>query len=245
MKRALFLVTGTSRGIGDALARRLLRDGHTVLGVSRREPDPPPSGSYHHVSFDLTRTSRVGEIVDRLETLYQAGDFDLVCLVNNASATEPVGPIERCPAAEIEAHLQIGLLAPMLLTSRFMERFSGEAVRKKVAFISSGVAFRALPDESVYCTAKAGLHMFAQCLGLEQQDRDGGFEIVSIGPGMVDTDMQQTVRSKSSEEFAMADFFKQAHAEGKLQDPAAVAGKILAILERRTEQGQYVSVTDV
>ena len=87
--------------------------------------------------------------------------------------------------------------------------------------------------------------MFAQCLGLEQQDRDGGFEIVSIGPGMVDTDMQQTVRSKSSEEFAMADFFKQAHAEGKLQDPAAVAGKILAILERRTEQGQYVSVTDV
>jgi hypothetical protein len=43
----------------------------------------------------------------------------------------------------------------------------------------------------------------------------------------------------------MADFFKQAHAEGKLQDPDAVAGKILAILERRTEQGQYVSVTDV
>jgi benzil reductase ((S)-benzoin forming) len=62
---------------------------------------------------------------------------------------------------------------------------------------------------------------------------------------MVDTDMQRVVRSKSSEEFAMADFFKQAHAEGKLQDPAAVAGKILAILERRTEQGQYVSVTDV
>jgi benzil reductase ((S)-benzoin forming) len=245
MKRALFVVTGTSRGIGDALARRLLQEGHAVLGVARKEPEPPPQGDYHHLPFDLTRTSRIGEIMDEVEKVYRAGDFDYVCLVNNASATEPVGPIEKCRAVDIEAHMQIGLLAPMLLTSRFMKQFSGEVVRKKVAFISSGVAFRPLPDNSVYCTAKAGLHMFAQCLGLEQQDREGGFEIVSIGPGMVDTDMQLTVRSKPSDEFAMADFFKQAHAEGKLQDPATVAGKILTILERRTEQGQYVSVTDV
>lgn len=244
MEQALFIITGASRGIGEALARRLLEEGHAVLGVSRREPDPLPSGSYHHLRLDLTETARVGEIVSRARELYDAGRFDFLCLVNNASATEPVGPVEHCAGEAIDAHMRIGLLAPMLLTSLFVERFGGEPIRKKLAFISSGVAFRPLPDESIYCTAKAGLHMFAQCVGVEQKDRPGGFEVVSIGPGMVDTDMQLTVRSKSSEEFAMADFFKQAHADGQLQDPAAVAGKIVALLERRTEQGQYVGVND-
>lgn len=244
MDKAFFLITGTSRGIGEALARRALQDGHTVLGVSRAEPDPLPSRDYHHLPFDLTRTDRIGEIVARAGEIFVAGRFDFACLVNNASATEPVGPIEHCGAEAIESHMRIGLLAPILLTSLFVQRFGGEPIRKKLAFISSGAAFTPLPDESIYCTAKAGLHMFAQCVGLEQQDRAGGFEVVSIGPGMVDTDMQLAVRSKSSEEFAMADFFKQAHAEGKLQDPAIVAGKILAILERRTGQGQHVGVND-
>jgi benzil reductase ((S)-benzoin forming) len=244
MERAFFVITGTSRGIGEALARRVAQEGHTVLGVSRAAPDPLPPGDYHHLPFDLTRTDRVGDIIGKAGGLFDAGRHDFLCLVHNASATEPVGPVEHCGGEAIDAHMRIGLLAPMLLTSLFVKRFAGEPVRKKLAFISSGVAFRPLPDESIYCTAKAGLHMFAQCVGLEQKDRPGGFEVVSIGPGMVDTDMQRTVRSKSSEEFAMADFFKQAHADGQLQDPAVVAGKILTLLERRTEQGQYVSVND-
>ena len=242
--QAMFVITGTSRGIGAALARRIVLDGHTVLGVSRAKPDPLPPGDYHHLGHDLTRTERIDEVVDRAAELFSAGRFDFLCLVNNASATEPVGPIENCPGAGIDDHLKIGLLAPMRLTSLFIQRFAAEPVRKKVAFISSGVAFRPLPDESVYCSAKAGLHMFAQCVGLEQKDRAGGFEVVSIGPGMVDTGMQLTIRSKSPEELAMADYFRRAHAEGQLQDPDTVAGKILSLLERRTGQGEYVSVQD-
>lgn len=243
--RTLFLITGASRGIGAALARALLEAGHTVLGISRAEPAWTPSGDYHHLCFDLAQTDGVGRVVSRGRELFEAGRFGFICLVNNASATEPVGPVETCDGAAIESHLRIGLLAPVQLTSLFIREFGGELVRKKVAFISSGVAFAPLPDESIYCTAKAGLHMFAQCVGLEQKDRADGFEIVSIGPGMVDTDMQRAVRSKTSEEFAMADFFRQAHADGKLQDPAGVADKIQRILEGEFPQGQYVSVQDV
>jgi NAD(P)-dependent dehydrogenase (short-subunit alcohol dehydrogenase family) len=73
--------------------------------------------------------------------------------------------------------------------------------------------------------------MFAQCIGLEQKNREYGFEVISIGPGMVDTSMQQAVRSKSSDEYAMADFFKQAFEDGRLQKPDNVAEKIYTILE--------------
>ena len=128
---------------------------------------------------------------------------------------------------------------------KIIKRFIDEKIRKKVVFISSGAAFTPLADESIYCSSKAGINMLAQCIGLEQKDKDDGFEVVSVGPGMVDTSMQQAIRSKTSQEFAMADFFKQAFEDGKLQEPGEVAEKIYTILEHTYEQGKYVSVNDV
>jgi benzil reductase ((S)-benzoin forming) len=245
MDSALFLITGTSRGIGHALARKVAQEGHSVLGIARTAPDPPHPSIYHHLAVDLGHTSGVEAIIAKAEEIFDAGRYDFVCLVNSASAVEPVGPVERCGAEDIESHLTIGLLTPVLLTSRFMRRFAGKAIRRKIAFISSGAAFTPLPDESIYCTAKAGLQMFAQCIGLEQRNHADGFEIVSIGPGMVDTAMQLAVRSKSPDEFAMADIFKQAFADGRLQDPTTVAEKIYAILQRTSEPGQFVNANDV
>jgi hypothetical protein len=56
--------------------------------------------------------------------------------------------------------------------------------------------------------------------------------------------MQQAVRSKTSDEFAMADFFKQAFEDGKLQNPDDVAEKIYAILGNKYDLGEYVSVSE-
>ncbi len=96
----------------------------------------------------------------------------------------------------------------MILTSLFVQKFSDEKILKKIVFISSGAAFTAMPDESIYCSSKAAINMFAQCIGLEQNNREYGFDVIAIGPGMVDTSMQQALRSKKRDEFAMADFFK-------------------------------------
>jgi len=244
MNSGFYLITGTSRGIGEALARRLLAQGHTVVGVARNRPDSLDSARYHHVTFDLTETSRIGDIMHAADEAVSGRDFDFICLVNNASAVEPVGRIERCAALDIEAHIRIGLVAPMLLTSLFVRRFAAAAARKKVAFISSGAAYTPIAGESVYCSAKAGLNMFAQCIGLEQGDDQSGFEVVSIGPGMVDTEMQLAVRSKTRDEFAMAAFFKRAFDDGMLTQPDDVAAKICTILENRYEQGAAVRVTD-
>ncbi len=245
MAHGFFLITGTSRGIGEALAQKILEEGHTVLGVSRNRSEALKSSAYHHLAFDLSDTAHVGQILDKVDDIVADQHFDSVCLVNNASAIEPAGPIEKCPAPDIELHVKIGLIAPMLLTSLFVRKFAHGTMRKKVAFISSGAAFRPLPGESVYSSCKAGLHMFAQCVGVEQADHEHGFEVVSIGPGMVDTAMQLAARSKSSDEFPMASFFKQAFEDGRLQEPGNVAEKIYKILQNRYEQGLYVSVSEV
>jgi benzil reductase ((S)-benzoin forming) len=245
MGNGFFLITGTSRGIGEALARKILDEGNAVLGISRNRSGNLKFTNYYHLPFDLTETSRIGQIMEKVNEIVDNQSFDFVCLINNASAVKPIGPIEKCPATEIEAHVKIGLLAPMILTSMFVQRFSNEKIRKKIAFISSGAAFTPLPDESIYCASKAGMHMFAQCVGIEQKNKDDGFEVISIGPGMVDTSMQLAARSKTSDEFAMADFFKQAFEDGRLQEPSKVAEKIYTILGKEYEQGKYVSVSEV
>jgi len=245
MGNGFYLITGTSRGIGRALAQKISNEGNTVLGVSRRRPDELTSERYHHMSFDLSETSRIHEIVEKVDETVDARRLDFLCLVNNASATEPVGPIEKCPPAEIDTHVRIGLIAPMILSSLFMQKFAGERIRKKVAFISSGAAFRSLRDESVYCGSKAGLNMFAQCIGLEQESSEFGFEVVSIGPGMVDTSMQMAIRSKTSDEFAMADYFRKAFEDGRLQEPGKVAERIYEVLLNRYEQGRYIEGSNV
>ena len=96
--------------------------------------------------------------MEKINEIFDRQSFNFACLINNASAVEPVGSIEKCPAAEIETHVKIGLVAPMLLTSMFIKRFADEKIRKKVVFISSGAAFTPLADESIYCSSKAGIN---------------------------------------------------------------------------------------
>ena len=116
MAIGFFLITGTSKGIGEALAKKVLQEGNTVLGVSRNQPDTLKSNNYYHLSFDLTDTSRINQIMDKTNEVVDKQSFDFICLVNNASATEPIGSIENCPPVEIESHVKIGLLVPMILT---------------------------------------------------------------------------------------------------------------------------------
>jgi benzil reductase ((S)-benzoin forming) len=161
---------------------------------------------------------KVDEVVDNQR-------FDFVCLVNNASTAEPGGANEKCPAEEIDSHVKIGLIAPMILTSQFIRRFSDSKDRKKVAFISSGAAFTPFLGDSIYCRTKAGINMLAQCVGLEQKDKEFCFEVITIGPGMVDTYMQQVARSKTVEEYASSDFCRQAFEQGMLEKAESVAEK--------------------
>ncbi len=244
-ENGFFLITGTSKGIGRALAQALVGEGHTVLGAARGAAAIAESGNYHHRQADLTDMASVRGLADEAARLVGRGHFDFLCLVNNAAVLEPLKPLHRCTAEEIESHVEIGLIAPMVLTSAFVRLFEGEQVRKKVVFMSSGAATSPLPDMSVYCATKAAINMLAKCVGLEHAGRARGFEVMAISPGMVETSMQQTARAKSEVEFAMGDMFRQAHESGQVQEPAEVARKIVKAIGRKYTAGQCVSLSDI
>ena len=165
------LVTGGSSGIGLAIAKALLAKGAKVAISGRR------SALVFSALAELRGAGgeAVGIVADvgtaegRTETLRCALDAlgSLDILVNNAGGVR-AGRLEVTTEAEIEAMLNVDLLAPILLTRAALPslRASGDAT---VVNVTSGIALMGAPFYATYAAAKAGLARFGEALRRETQ----------------------------------------------------------------------------
>jgi NAD(P)-dependent dehydrogenase (short-subunit alcohol dehydrogenase family) len=83
-----------------------------------------------------------------------------------------------------------------------------------------------------YCAAKAGLDHLARAVALEEADRPHGARIVSLAPGVIDTDMQVQLRAADPALFADRERFVGLKTGGQLDSPAEAAAKVLRYLAR-------------
>lgn len=231
MLKQCFIITGTSRGIGHDLAKLLLSGGSYVHGISRKIPeDLAGLAGYRHWEMDLSLTAQLEQQLDVMFQQLDYSNLENLFLINNAAMLHPLKPIEQCTEEEISANMRISLIAPMILTSRFIHHTKDLMLAKKIMNISSGSARQSAPSMSIYSSAKAGLEIFTECSALEQKDRRFPVEIFHADPGMVDTDMQQAARQLSGDEFVMSGFFRQAYANGQLQSTDSAARRLANLL---------------
>jgi benzil reductase ((S)-benzoin forming) len=218
------IVTGVSRGLGRALAAALLGRDFAVLGVGRSSA-PELRGSYEFVRFDLAQPD---EADDRLADAFSGlarRKPDSVCLVNNAALAGPVGTLGRLDAREVASSLAVNLAAVVTLANLFCRVFTDAALPRRIINVSSGAAQNALPGESVYSVAKAGMEMLTRSLAAEQ--KDATFRAITVRPGVIDTDMQTFARSQSPDVLPSVELFKGFHRDGRLVPPDVVAAKIV------------------
>lgn len=222
----LFVVTGTTRGLGEALAQQVGRDpGNELVALSRAPDGDIPGGI--RVSVDLADPKAVLRACDRLEERIAGGRYARAVLFNNAGIVQPVAPLERADPAELARNLEVNLVAPMLLMRGFLRATEKVAKLRRIVNISSGAGRRPIPGWSAYCAAKAGLDMATQVVALEAQGREPRVEAVSLAPGVIDTGMQERVRGASAEDFADVERFRKMKADGTLRSSADVAADIL------------------
>jgi benzil reductase ((S)-benzoin forming) len=223
----LYVVTGTTRGLGQALAEAIARDPDNELIALARAPDAPiPGGA--RLEVDLADGEGIEHACDRIEQRIRGKRYEKAVLVNNAGIVEPVGPLEGIDARELERNLLVNLVAPMRLMRRFIQFTEGVALVRRVINISSGAGRRPLFGWSAYCAAKAGLDMASRVAALEAEARRKPVEIVSLAPGVIDTDMQGVVRGTDEALFMDVERFRHMKTAGELRAPEAVAAEILA-----------------
>jgi NAD(P)-dependent dehydrogenase (short-subunit alcohol dehydrogenase family) len=233
MTDRIAIVTGTSSGIGAALTDRLLAAGWQVFGVARREVKRPES-AYRHIQADLADPGVAGgKIEPLLAAEFAFGGCDCLALVNNAASPGQKRAYGKQDSGTTFRNIALNLSAPMALMDMVV-RARPEGARLRIVNISSGLAYRPLADAADYCASKAGLHMAGEVLA-EEQHPDSA--VLSYAPGIVDTEMQQSLRSESGSDFASVGVFQAMHEEGRLATPDAVVGPIVDFLEDESVSG--------
>jgi NAD(P)-dependent dehydrogenase (short-subunit alcohol dehydrogenase family) len=186
-------VTGAARGIGDAIAARLMADGAKIFALDKMAPEEPRAG-VTYLEADVTDPASVAEAFKAIDK--DAGQINI--LVNNAGI-QRVGLVGKIPFAEwsavIATHLNGFFLCASEAVPRMVERFKGGSI----VSIASTAAFVGLPGRGPYCAAKAGILGLTRALSLEVATL--GIRVNAVAPG-----------------FTRTKFIDQGLADGSLQE---------------------------
>ncbi|EFM08452.1 short-chain dehydrogenase/reductase SDR [Paenibacillus curdlanolyticus YK9] len=242
-----FIITGTSRGIGESIAEQLMAPDHHLFCISREKNMRllQQSSSITYLAFDLNQVDQIEALMEQIFQSIDKSHAEGIYLINNASMIAPVAFIDTAEAMEITRNIQVNLLAPILLSASFIKHTKHGAMDKRIVNISSASARNHLPGMSLYSAAKAGLDVFSQCVGLEQNSAQAPVGIVSIWPGMIDTELQREARTQDKAVFPSADVFDSVKESGMLTTPEDTARQIITFLFKKDfEHGEVVDIYD-
>lgn len=233
MARSLWIVTGSSRGLGAAmLAQLAARPGARVLGIARRLNQGVHGAHIEQWTADLATPEPVAARLRDWLAALDGASFDTATLVNNAATLTDPKPIADSELTATATALRVGLEATVLLTAAFLDATRAWPGARRVLNISSGLGRRAMAGSATYCAVKAGMDHFSRAVALEEQARPDGARIVSLAPGVIDTDMQVQLRGADPAAFADRAMFVKLKETGQLLSADDAARRVLARLDR-------------
>jgi NAD(P)-dependent dehydrogenase (short-subunit alcohol dehydrogenase family) len=234
----LYLITGHSRGLGAALAAALLRPGHRLIGLSRRVNESlaqaaAASGAVlEQWPADLAEPLPVAQRLRESLAACEPGRYERVVLINNAGVVATPTALRDADLAGLATTLRVDLEATALLCAAFLDATRAWRGQRRVLNISSGLGRRPMASSAGYCAAKAGMDHLTRCLALEEALVPNGARVMSLAPGVIDTDMQVQLREADASKFPDRERFVALQREGQLVSAEATAQRVLAILER-------------
>jgi len=192
LRATVAIITGASRGLGKAVALRLVREG-THVAIAGRDAaalnavaEELRVGRIEHgqqIAAQVTDVS-VPNDVDRLIEVAGAINGRIDVLVSNAGVYGPMGRVEEVNWADWADALQINLLGTVLCC-RAVVPWMRRQGKGKIILISGGGATQPLPRLSAYAASKAAVVRFGETLAAEL--RESGIDVNAVAPGALNT----------------------------------------------------------
>jgi 3-oxoacyl-[acyl-carrier protein] reductase len=183
------LVTGGSRGIGAAIAKRLAADGAAVAITYARDAEAASAvvkaierdgGKAIAIQADASNAKAVHAAIEKVVATF--GRLDV--LVNNAGTAIPK-PFEEATMEEIDQVINLNVRGPMIATQAALKHMKSGG---RIITIGSCVGERCMtPGLVAYSATKGAVKMFSQALSREVGSR--GITVNNVQPGPIDTDL--------------------------------------------------------
>jgi NAD(P)-dependent dehydrogenase (short-subunit alcohol dehydrogenase family) len=215
------IVTGGSRGIGEAIAIALSEFGAKIVLSSRKieglnavkEKIEAQGGTAHCIPAHMGDLDSLQAVVDGTLDVY--GTIDI--LVNNAATNPIFGPVTQAETAAWDKIMDVNLKGMFYLT-KAVGRVMLEKKKGVIVNISTEAAVRPAPFLGVYSISKAGVDMATKVFAQEWGSQ--GIRVNGIAPGLVQTSFSQAL-------WANEDILKQALSRvplGRMAQPSEIAG---------------------
>lgn len=231
--KSLFIITGASKGIGKALVDQLSKNSENhIIGISRSDVKAEKS-NIQQLSLDLGDFDAINK---NFEQIFPSGDFERIVLINNAGWIGQIDYFGKLEAKNIQAIYNINTIAPALLMNEFVRKYSdSKNSERTVINISSGAAKKGIDGWSGYSSSKAALNMMTEAAQEEAKKSNSKMKFFALSPGVVDTNMQEDIRSASEDGFSLLGKFKGLKADNALSSPEEAAEKIIFLIENRDQ----------
>lgn len=207
------IVTGASRGLGLAIARKLQSAGYRVIAVARHESDELAAACLDCRPFDLAEIGGIPELVRGIRKEFGA----IYGLVNNA-AIGTSGILATMRDDAIERLVRINTLSPLILTKHVVRAMLAAGAGGRVVNIASIAAFAGYSGLAPYSASKASLLGFTRSLAREIGA--AGITVNAVAPGFVATEMTHGIDTEERERIMRRSALR------RLAEPADVADAV-------------------
>ncbi len=216
-----FIVTGVSRGLGQAFYRLLLPLPVRLILIGKVLPADPPELTQAEVIFVKKDLADLSQPIDVASWIHK--DAREIVFINNAGTIDPLVAIGSIADAEIIEATAVNFVSPAMISNQLAHLCKHNGIKLRILNISSGAAARAIAGWGMYCSTKAAMKMFYECLASENDK----VTVRHIDPGVMDTAMQEKIRDCKEDVFAFGEQFMRFKRENLLRSPDAVAKDIL------------------
>lgn len=216
-------VSGASRGIGEALARRFAERGMRLALCARGEPVLSDGADVLARRIDVRDAEAVEAFTREIEARF--GGVDL--WINNAGVLEPIRPLRDVTTREFRDHLDTNLVGVFIGTRCYVRHLRRLGRGGVLVNMSSGAAWKPYAGWAAYCAGKAGVERLTEVVAAEEAPI--GLRAYSVAPGVVDTAMQAQIRASDERDFPERARFVKRKQSGAFNDPRFVADELLAL----------------